>query len=185
MIIGVVLAVILTFNTEPERPPDTDWTGVFGPVVIEGWRYTPSEFVAWIIPDPVTSEKVGPKAHTSPWLGFDNSMLLESANGSRFDFGGFDSIGLQNGPGVVTSSNGHTLHYVTLRHMARHYQVHWEDVDWVRWDFHDFQHWEGAVGFDNVVVSIDEPSTGLLLMIGLGGLGIFSICHKYYFARHY
>jgi hypothetical protein len=180
MIIGVLVAAVLTFDARPPgRDPEWDPAPVFAPVVIEGWRFTPSLWNQWVVPDASETDDK-PWMYLSPWLGFDNSMVLESANGHRFNFTGFDSIGHQSGPGVATSSNGHTLHYVSVRDRIRHYEVDWQNVSWVRFDFHDFNHSFGANGFDNVRVEVvDEPGTAVL--IGLGGILMFLLLRKKYF----
>jgi hypothetical protein len=183
--IGVILAVVLTF--EGFNPPaiprpdleDTYWyTRIDGPVVVGDWKFTPSVWTQWVIPDASDTDD-RPWMYLSPWFGFDNSVVMEAADGHRFNFTGFDSIGLQNGPAVATSSNGHTLHYVSLRHMARHYEVSWQNIEWIRFDNHDFNHQLGANGVDNIRVSpVWEPSTLELLGCGFAGLLLFAVSRK-------
>jgi hypothetical protein len=177
--IGVILAAVITFNTPPPGRPENYVIGeVPGPVVIDGYRFTPSVWNAWIQPE---DDGDRPGMYMSPWLGFDNIMTLEAANGARFNFTGFDSIGLQNGPAVVTSSNGQTLHYVTLLHRARNYEVRWENVEWIRFDQPDIRKHGNVSGFDNIrveAVEVWEPNTVELIGCGFAGLLLFGFSRK-------
>jgi hypothetical protein len=187
--LGVILAVVITFGTvtepipgryndELEMDPSKDdwWDPVPDPFVIEGYRFTPSKNTTWILPNETDVDDM-PWMYLSPWLAFEDYVILEKENGGSFNFIGFDSTGMQNGPATATSSNGDTLHYVTLKHRARHYEVNWQNVEWVRFDIFDFRHDEGPNGFDNIRVSA-VPEPGTLWLIGIAGLLFFAVTRK-------
>jgi hypothetical protein len=173
-ILGVILAAVITFNTEPPgRIPYYVIGEVAGPVTIEGFHFIPSEWNAWVIPDDSETDD-RPWMYLSPWLGYDRTMLVH--NGSKFNFHGFDAIGLQNAPGTLYSSNGDVLHYVMLKHRVRHYDVNWVNLDWIRFE-HSAHRDFGPNGFDNLEVSA-VPEPGTLWLIGIAGLLFFAVTRK-------
>jgi hypothetical protein len=172
--LGVILAAVLTFNTPVPGLNSSDWLlPLEGQVTIEDYHFVSSGDRYWIVPDDSETDD-RPWMYLSPWLGYDSTMLVH--NGSRFNFYGFDAVGLQNAPGTLYSSNGDVLHYVMLRHRVRHYDVNWTNLDWIRFEqntHHDF----GPNGFDNLVVSaVSEPGT--LWLIGIAGLLFFGVTRK-------
>ncbi len=192
MIMEIVLAAaVLTFNAQPPgRNPSHLIAPVDGPVVIEGWRFTPTTWNAWIIPD-TTEQDDKPWMYTSPWMAFDSSVVVTVDGGGTFDLTGFDSTGLTTTRGLLTSSNGDRLRYRTRRNLAIHYDVLWSDLEWIRFDYDYIGY--SPNGLDNLAVeadtqvafaalalTVDEPGSAIL--IGLGGLMLFVVLRRRLFA---
>jgi len=179
----------LDFNEQPPgRYPSALIAPVEGPVVIEGWLFTPTLANKWNIPD-TTEQDDKPWMYTSPWLGFTGNspatMLVNSVNGNKFDFFGFDSISIEPVVGRVVSSAGHSLDYASYKDKATSYLMNWTNLDWIRFE-HDVSHFT-VVGFDNLNIVpvpdctggawngppcvVSEPWT--VWLIGVGGLILF------------
>jgi hypothetical protein len=173
--LGVILAVVLTFNTEiPGRYEPHLIRRMEGPVTVEGYHFTPSVWNQWVVPDPTETDD-RPWMYLSPWLGFDVTMTV--SNGGKFNLHGFDAVGFQNAPGTLYSSNGDVLHYVMLSHRVNHYDLDWYNLDWIRFEQHNMRQDAGTGGFDNLVVSaVSEPGT--LWLIGIAGLLFFAVTRK-------
>jgi len=164
----------LTFDAQPPgRIQHALIAPVPGAVTIEGWVFTPTLENVWVLPD-TTEEDDKPWMYRSPWLGFTGNSpasFTVSRPGFKFDFHGFDSIGYQPGMGVVESSRGHRLEYMTLHDIATPYRMNWAGLDWIRFSY-DFMGL-GPNGFDNLQVevsSVPEPPTWTLF--ALPGLGL-------------
>jgi len=191
---SVAIPATLTFDSEPPgRLPHNAIAPVPGAVEVDGWRFIPTLENVWVIPDDTELDD-RPWMYLSPWLGFTGNSpatFVVERPGFKFDFLGFDSIGLQTAPGRIVSSAGHTLDYVTQRHLATHYDVSWHGLDWIRFE-HDIETGFGPNGFDNLHVvplpdctgggwtgppcEVSEPWT--VWLIGVGGLMLFAFERK-------